>query len=146
MKKTWWLLSLIAILMACEVKPQEIDYGHDACHFCQMTIVDTQHAAELVTTKGKSFKYDAIECMLNDLQHWDEAPVKLYLVADYGQPKLLIDATKAHYLISESIPSPMGAFLSAFESQPMRNQTLSTEGGEAYDWQSLQENFDLKTQ
>ena len=29
-----------------------------------MTIVDRQHAAEAVTSKGKVFKFDAIECMV----------------------------------------------------------------------------------
>ena len=144
MKKTWQLLSLCVIILSCEVKPQEIAYGHDACHFCQMTIVDSQHSAQLVTTKGKAFKYDAIECMLNDLQHWEQAPVQLYLVADYAQPKLLIDATEAHYLITESIPSPMGAFLSAFEKLENREQILSDNGGDAHDWQTLRETFDLK--
>ena len=143
MKRTWQLLSICIIMLSCEVKPQEISYGHDACHFCQMTIVDSQHSAQLVTTKGKAFKYDAIECMLNDLQHWEQAPVELYLVADYAQPRLLIDATKAHYLISDAIPSPMGAFLSAFEKVKDREQTLTKHGGEAHDWQSLRKAFDL---
>ena len=79
-----------------------------------MTIVDPKHAAQIVTTKGKAFKYDAIECMLNHLKAWDQAPVELYLVSDYSDSHKLIDAHVAHYLISEDISSPMGANLSAF--------------------------------
>ena len=29
---------------------------------------DPQHAAQIVTTKGKAYKYDAAECMINDLK------------------------------------------------------------------------------
>ena len=144
MKKIYWLFSLCFLIWACEIKPQEIKYGHDGCHFCKMTIVDTRHAAEIVTNKGKTFKYDAIECMLNDLQVWDEAPVALYLVSDYDQPKALIDATKAHYLISESIPSPMGAFLTAFENRHVRDRIKTEKGGEVHSWHTLLKNFDLE--
>lgn len=143
MKKIWWLFSLSFLVWACEVKPQEISYGHDGCHYCKMTIVDTQHAAEIVTTKGKAFKYDAIECMLNDLHSWDETPVALYLVSDYSRPKELIDATKAFYLISESIPSPMGAFLTAFGNEQNRDGAKMEKGGDVYSWDTLLENFDL---
>ena len=74
------LISAAAVLIiGCEVKPQEIAYGQDACHFCKMTIVDRQHAAELVTVKGKAFKYDAIECMMNHLKRWNHPEVKFHL-------------------------------------------------------------------
>lgn len=53
------------LLSACTPKAQSITYGADMCHFCKMNIVDVQHASEIVTKKGKVFKYDAIECMLN---------------------------------------------------------------------------------
>ncbi len=138
------LCSLALIFAACEVSPKEIHYGADACHFCKMTIVDTQHAAQLVTEKGKAFKYDAIECMLNHKANWDQAAIKFHLVADYNNPKVLIDATKAHYLVSESIPSPMGAFLSAFEDEPGRTKIRRENGGETYSWESLLKNFDVK--
>ena len=107
-------LSLLVILSACSVQPAEINYGSDACHFCKMNIVDKQHAAQVVTEKGKAFKYDAVECMMNNLSKWKEATPALYLITDYGNPGVLTDATTAHYLISDNIPSPMGAFLSGF--------------------------------
>ncbi|MCE7992110.1 MAG: hypothetical protein HEP71_09020 [Roseivirga sp.] len=138
------LFSLVLIFTSCEVGPKEIHYGADACHYCKMTIVDTQHAAQLVTEKGKAFKYDAIECMLNHKANWDQAAIKFHLVADYNNPKVLIDATQAHYLVSESIPSPMGAFLSAFERGPELAKIRTENGGETYSWESLLKNFDLK--
>ena len=32
-----------------------------------MTIVDPRYGAELVTTKGKVYKYDAVECLINSV-------------------------------------------------------------------------------
>ena len=138
-----WFGTLL-LLYGCEVKPQEIHYGADGCSFCKMTIVDTQHAAQIVTTKGKSFKYDAIECMLNHMKGWDQAPIKYHLVTDYSQPKHLVDATKAQYLISQAIPSPMGAFLTAFRDEQNREDVRLKEGGEAHAWESILKKFNLK--
>lgn len=134
-------ISLTLLWSACEVKPQEIVYGQDACHFCKMTIVDKQHAAQLVTVKGKAFKYDAIECMMNHLNHWDHPPVKYFLITDYATPGKLIDATNAHYLISEAIPSPMGEFLTAFETKELRDITQEEMEGELLTWHQLQNRF-----
>lgn len=133
-----FLISLIAIISSCEVKPEPINYGSDGCHFCKMTIVDNQHAAQLVTVKGRAYKYDAIECMMNHLKNWHDNPdVKFFLVTDYSVPGKLVDATHSHYLISNAIPSPMGGFLSAFENSVPRDQILSENEGESLNWNEL---------
>ncbi len=59
------ILILLLIVTNCSVSPKAIDYGNDGCHFCKMTIVDKLHAAEVVTNKGKVYKFDATECMIN---------------------------------------------------------------------------------
>ncbi|XOV91258.1 MAG: nitrous oxide reductase accessory protein NosL [Bacteroidota bacterium] len=125
-------------LNSCEAKPQPINYGEDACDFCRMTIVDQQHAAQLVTRKGRAYKYDAIECMINDLKRWDSQEIKYYLVADFKNPGVLTDATNAKYLISEAIPSPMGASLSAFAEESSRKKTFDSVGGQMLQWTQLQ--------
>lgn len=136
--------SFILCIVSCEVKPQEIIYGQDACHFCSMMIVDRQHAAEIVTVKGKAFKYDAIECMMNDLSKWDEPEAKYLLVADYTNPDKLVDATNSYFLISEAIPSPMGKFLTAFESAGERRKILQETNGESLNWKELKEEFNIQ--
>jgi copper chaperone NosL len=125
--------------IACKPSPKAIHFGEDACHFCLMTIVDERHAAELVTSKGKVFKFDAIECMVRHLQNNGQTEFAYSLVCDYDNPGSLIDAEKATYLISPGIPSPMGAFLSAFASHA-RAMTMQTEkDGRVYDWNGLQQ-------
>lgn len=102
-----------------------------------MTIVDRQHAAELVTKKGKVFKFDAIECMVDYLKDNDQQEYAFYLVRDFNQPEDWQDATKAHYLISNAIPSPMGAYLSAFKNVEGAIEMRESKGGEVYDWEDL---------
>lgn len=137
---TAMLILLSITVISCEVKPQPISFGTDACDFCRMTIVDKQHAAQIVTEKGRAYKYDAIECMMNDLNDWDRPPAKLFLVADYSNPGKLIDAEQASYLISENIPSPMGAFLTAGNENSIK-EIHDSVGGETLIWKQLKERF-----
>lgn len=138
------LVLLTGLLFGCSSGPQPIAYGQDACIFCKMTIVDKQHSAQVVTATGKVFKYDAIECMMNDLKEWDRPEAELYLVADYSNPGQLADATNAYFLISESIPSPMGEFLTAFENEDDRVETLKNLRGETLNWTDLKSEFEVQ--
>jgi len=131
------LISLFFIFTACEVKPQKIEYGKDACHFCRMNIVDQQHATQIVTKKGKAFKFDATECMVNHLTEIDNSEIELFLVADYNNPGNLIDAKTASYIISKNIPSPMGAFLSAVSTKAKAEALQKSKTGTVYNWEEL---------
>ncbi len=135
------LMFLCALLSSgCTVKPKEIYYGEDVCDYCSMTIVDRQHAAQLVTEKGKVYKFDATECMINHIAE-NKAPPAFLLVTDYSQPEKLIDARKATFIISENIPSPMSANLSALASQEIAHTLKEEKGGTLYTWQELLQNF-----
>ncbi|MEX0315356.1 MAG: nitrous oxide reductase accessory protein NosL [Allomuricauda sp.] len=128
---------LITVLSSCNAKPQPIVYGTDGCHFCRMTIVDQQHAAQIVTKKGKAFKFDAIECMVNHLKEVDSNTVAIYLCNSYTEPGKLMDAANATFLISEGIPSPMGEFLTAFDSAAEAEMEKDRHGGNLFTWEEL---------
>lgn len=147
MKLTIFNISLVVLLTgfnACNNGPQPIAYSEDACDFCRMTIVDKQHAAQIVTEKGRNYKYDAIECMVNDLKEWNRPAPNLILVTDYAKPGTLTNAKSAQYLISKSIPSPMGEFLSAFESQNELSKAQEQSEGEILNWEELNQKFNSK--
>lgn len=139
--KHYSIIALLLLFFSCNVSPKPIDYGSDGCHFCKMTIVDKVHAAEIVTQKGKVYKFDATECMLNFMDEFDASEIELYLSNNYTEPEVLIDATKATFLISKNIPSPMGAFLSAFKNKEDAERFQVDKGGELYTWQALLEKF-----
>lgn len=142
------LLLFIAIAftsISCNVQPEPIAYGHDSCHFCKMTIVDKTHAAQLVTQKGKQFKYDAIECMVNDVQeNYTPETLSVLLVANYSNAGEMIDANKAHYIISPEITSPMGANLSAVDTEQKATELREEHTGTLYSWETLQTLFKTK--
>jgi copper chaperone NosL len=139
--KHYSIMALLLLLFSCNVSPKQINFGSDGCHFCKMTIVDKVHAAEIVTKKGKVYMFDATECMIHFIDEFDTGEIELYLSNNYTQPEVLIDATKATFLISENIPSPMGAFLSAFKNKADAEKTQAAKGGHLYTWTELQAKF-----
>lgn len=137
MKKAIFILLGVAIIAGCTPSPQPINYGTDLCNHCQMTIVDRQHAAEAVTQKGKVYKFDAIECMVNYVNVHQESEWAILLAGDYNRPGEMIDALAGSYLISQAIPSPMGAYLSAFVNAEEAGKIQSEKGGDIYNWSQL---------
>jgi copper chaperone NosL len=143
MRNLLYILVLF-ILTGCEVQPVPIEFGKEECSFCKMTIVDRQHAAQLVTKKGKQFKFDAIECMLNSLNQKHNAQEnQIYLVSDYGKGTMT-KAEDATYLVSQAIKSPMGAFLSAFSSRTEAMTTKDQHGGEIYTWEEIKKKYEIE--
>ncbi len=136
--------ALLCLLFSCDVAPEQINYGNDACHFCKMTIVDQQHASQYVTKKGKQFKFDAIECMVNDIAEKGSDEIGIFLVADYQEPGSMTPAKEATYLISKEIKSPMGANLSGFASKEGALTTQKDKGGDLLTWKELLIKFDAE--
>lgn len=137
MKTFAGLIILLVLMASCSTQPEPINYGSDACHYCKMTIVSKTHAAQAVSKKGKQFKYDAIECMVNDINDENNAEMSILLVANYLSAGNMIPAETATYLVSENIPSPMGANLSATASKDEAEQLKTENGGELFDWSTL---------
>lgn len=139
-------LSLLLVLSimsfySCSKSPQPIVYGKDACHYCQMTIVDKIHGAEMVTDKGKVYKFDAAECLIryqNDLESTDGYQL---LTNHFEMPEAFISLEAATFLISEKMPSPMGAFLTAFKTEEKAKEVKNEKGGELYKWEELPQQF-----
>lgn len=93
--------------------PVAISYGEDQCAYCRMSIADRQYGAELITDKGRVLKYDAAECMINQLAEDPVAHQQLYAVP-YDRPGSLLPVDSLRFVIDPRFRSPMGADLAAF--------------------------------
>jgi len=129
------------LLLACNKEAKPIDYGNDGCHFCKMTIVDKTYGSELITDKGKVFKFDAAECMINFLNENKDLPTAKLLTNYYEEPTKFITVEGATFLISENLPSPMGANLTAFKTKESAEKVLADKGGDLYTWEELRAHF-----
>ncbi|KUO67358.1 MAG: hypothetical protein APF83_13440 [Lutibacter sp. BRH_c52] len=132
------------LTISCKVAPEAIEYGKDQCSFCKMNIVDQTHSAQFVTAKGKQFKFDAIECMVNYLDENIEEKTAISLVADYANPGEMTEAEIATYLITPAIKSPMGANLSAFSAKNTAEEFQEKHSGEIFTWELLKQKLSDK--
>lgn len=135
---------VLLLTISCKVEPEAIEFGKDQCDFCKMNIVDKTHAAQFVTAKGKQFKFDAIECVVNYVGQNSEEKIAVLLVADYGNPGEMTDAETAAYLISTEIKSPMGANLSAFSLKNTAEEYQQKHSGEIFTWETLKQKLSDK--
>lgn len=129
----------LACLPSCSVEPQPIAYGQAGCEHCKMTITDPRYGAEIVTTTGKAFFFDSIECMVAYLQEQEGMQEKaaLLLVTDFHNPHSLIAADKATYLQSEQLPSPMGMYLTALAEGGVAQEMLNNHAGRTLSWSEV---------
>jgi copper chaperone NosL len=125
--------------ISCSVEPEPIHYGKDTCHHCKMTLMDNKFGAELVSTKGKIFKFDDTNCLIsfvnsgqlsnNDIAHC--------LITDFATPGVLIDAKTALYVRSQQIKSPMASNVAAFSNSTTLTSHNSSWQGEELSWSDL---------
>jgi copper chaperone NosL len=123
-------------LIACNdgSKPEPINLQKDSCHFCKMTIVDGRFGAELITAKGRVYKFDDLSCMIRYAQENSNTEVASFFVSDYSLNNELIAADKALYVHSDEVKSPMGGNTAAFQLALDAEKYAEKVGKEVVDW------------
>lgn len=130
-------VSILFLLTACSKEPEPIEYGSDSCSNCRMLITDQKFGSEIVTDKGKIFKFDSIECMANFYSTQKKDENFSLWVTDFNHPKKFIDADKAFFLRSDKIKSPMGMNLAAFSNKNEQDKAASAFNGTQINWKEL---------
>lgn len=121
MKNIFFICFIISITtLACSTEPQEIAYGKDVCAHCKMVISDPKFGAEMITKKGKVYKFDSAECLMDFIseeQHQAQSTDAQLLVINFAKPQTFIDAKTAFYLKDKGYKSPMGGGIAPFETE-----------------------------
>ncbi len=132
---------LIAFLVSgCEPAVQAINYGQDGCSYCRMTIVEEHYGAELLTTKGKAFKFDSIECLAAFVIKDEVATEKTHdlLFTDFEDAGNLYPLEEMIFVQAKKLKSPMGLNLSAFRTQKTADDVALLYFGEIMTWEQVQ--------
>lgn len=132
-------LAIAFFFTSCSTQPQPFKLGVDACDYCKMTISDNRFGAELISKKGKIFKFDDTHCAIefkkvgtiaaNDIK-------EIYLV-NFEEPHNLIPAQKAFIIYSKDLKTPMGGHAAAYESSVALQSDLQSLNGKMVSWDSL---------
>lgn len=128
------MIAALALAQACTNAPEPINFGKDQCDYCKMNIADSKFGAELVTDKGRVYKFDAVECMVPYMQE-NQNEYAHVLAVPYDEPGALKPAEDLHFIISDSIRSPMGANLVVVSDAASANEF----SGRQYQWDGIQD-------
>ena len=126
-------------MMSCNTGPQPIKPGVDACSFCKMSIADNRFGAEIITKKGKVFKFDDMHCLLsfrkgNAINNND---IKTTYLINFEEPHNFIEAPKAFLLKSNELHSPMGGNIASFSDENKLTAAAQKFKGEEISWEAL---------
>ncbi|NEU09544.1 hypothetical protein GZH53_14555 [Flavihumibacter sp. R14] len=127
---------LIFSVMSCSTGPEPIKLGVDACSFCKMSIADNKFGAEIVTKKGKIYKFDDTHCVAEFVKSntIDNSDIKeTYLVA-FNDPHDFIKASESYLYRSDELRSPMGGNIAAFPDSKSLEQAAQNLKGEKVEW------------
>lgn len=109
--------SLLTFFSCQENGPKYFALQKDQCDNCKMTITDLQYATQLITEKGRVYKFDDISCMTmyENSEPDKEAKSKKYVI-DFPTKKF-VELSKATLIKGGSIKSPMGGNTQAYENK-----------------------------
>jgi copper chaperone NosL len=128
------------VLASCTPKAEKFVIGKDACAECKMTIMDPKFGGEIVTKKGKVYKFDDAHCMAKFMQRrgveMDDIHQTLFI--DYTGGTEFINVKQAEFVVSSTFKSPMGSNAAAFATKAAANNKASQiEGSKTTNWATL---------
>ncbi len=140
--KPGYVLTALCIVVAfssCSAQPEPFKFGSDGCHVCKMTIMDARFGCEIITTKGKIFKFDDVICMARFLKEGKvaEKDIKQTVVIHFEKENDFLDITKAFFVQAKGIQSPMNSQVAAFATKAAAEKFNAGKNGAILSWNEL---------
>lgn len=129
----------IVLFTSCSAGPVPITPGRDNCQFCKMTISDIRFGAEIITQKGKIFKFDDPQCAISFLSAHPEINTSLREIyfTDFFDSHSLLPSGTSYFLKSEKLRGPMGGMYTAFKSMENLNKVKLEFTGSVVKWNEM---------
>ena len=130
---------IVFLLMGCNPKAEKINFGKDQCAECKMTIVDPKFGAEILTKKGKAYKFDDTHCIAAFLERRGVELNNIYHVffVDYNGNNELVDVDSAEFVVSSRLKSPMGGAAAFRNLAEAKKKSAEIEGSRVTNWATL---------
>ncbi|MBS1760869.1 MAG: nitrous oxide reductase accessory protein NosL [Bacteroidetes bacterium] len=127
------------LLSSCSAKPEPFVAGKDNCHFCKMGLTDTRFGAEILTKKGKVFKFDDLHCLIafNKAGSEKEDNISRTLAIDFNKPNTFVDVKEAFFVTSPELKSPMGSNTAAYSTKAEAEAAVKNQDAEQSNWNQL---------
>ncbi|WP_018676372.1 nitrous oxide reductase accessory protein NosL [Riemerella columbina] len=116
--KVLGISALSLALVSCGKKEVEpINFGKDQCSHCKMMIENPKYGTELLTSKGRVYKFDDLSCMESFVdENQDKADQAQLYVPDFLTHELfpIEQATK---VTGGEVKSPMNGNIATFKNK-----------------------------
>ncbi len=138
-KPALMIACLLFMFSSCSTKPEPLVIGKDDCYVCKMGVADLKFGGEVITKKGKVYKFDDIGCMINFLRSGsiEEKDIEKKVVMNYNKQNEFIDVQSAWFLASPEIKSPMKSNIAGFETKESAEKIKNNNTGEIVTWNDL---------
>lgn len=146
------LFALVLVACASPIDPTQppvIVYGEDVCARCGMIIADERFAAGAVVEVGRDhYEYRIFDDIGDMFVYFHDEGADLHVVStfvhDYHS-KAWINAENATFVRAESLHSPMGFGLAAFEDKAVAQSQAVSWAGEIFDFKQAQQFAQMAT-
>lgn len=130
------MLPILISISSCNVQPEPFKLGTDVCYMCKMGIVDLKFGSQIITKKGKVYKFDDIGCMIRLLKSgtFDSNAIKTMVVADFSHPNTFIPVDQSTFVSGQEIKSPMNFNLAAYTKESDANRNSENSAIKFYNW------------
>lgn len=129
---------LLIFLVGCNDGPVPIRFGQDNCDQCKMIIMDKNFGGELISSKGKIYRFDDLRCIVDFINSGkaDKATSEIYFLV-YNGDGSFIKSDSALLMKSDAFRSPMGGNTAAFKDAASREEIMKKMNGVAVKWDDL---------
>lgn len=127
------------LFTSCNSSPTPIALGVDNCSYCKMPFSDARFGAELITSKGKIYKFDDAHCLfsfINESKNKSEKNRRIYFI-DFSGKHEILPAKNAIYLKSDALRTPMNGNVAAFGSEDSLQVAIQKFPGATLKWDQL---------
>ena len=139
--KSLFIVLIAFLMVSCDSnEPKPINLDTDMCDFCKMTIANGKFGSELITTKGRYYKFDDVACMIQFAKS-NQTPVNHFFVNDYLKENELFPAEKCYYLKGGTINSPMRGNLAAFSSDKEQKEFQTKLNADPMTWKQIYDSY-----
>ncbi len=139
--KYFFVILITFFVISCNSnQPKPIKLNSENCEFCKMTIANGKFGAELITTKGRYYKFDDVACMLQYAKS-NQVMVKMFFVNDYLKENELIPVEKSFFLKGGTISSPMRGNIATFSTSKEQKEFQAKLNAEAMTWEQVYNSY-----
>jgi copper chaperone NosL len=104
-----------------------------------MTIVDPKFGGEIITKKGKVYRFDDAACMIHFLKSGRvrETEISQRLLINFQKQDDFVDVNNAFLFVSPELKTPMGGDAAGFASRDEAEKMNAAGNGKVTTWNEL---------